>query len=372
MCGLTMAEAGTFTEADRRWMAEAIELSVRGIGRVEPNPAVGAVVVDRAGACVGRGYHAVFGGPHAEIRALERAGAAARGGTLYVTLEPCCHHGKTGPCTEAILGAGIRRVVCPCTDPSPLVNGRGVERLRAGGIAVDVGCMQPDARRANNAYFVLVECGRPLVIAKWAQTRDGLIAAPRLGRWISGETARAEAHRLRAICQGILVGAGTVRTDDPELTVRRVAGRNPHRLVLSGRLDFPLDCRLVRTAVDVPVTVLTCGEAASGQPAKVRELQSAGIEVLALGDAPLVSWDELLAELGRRRITRLLVEGGAGVLRGLFEARAADRVAIFTAPVDGGEGLALWPDGRRPGKIIDPVERRLGPDTLIEGKIEFP
>jgi len=366
-----MADDGTFTEADRRWMAEAIELSAGGLGNVEPNPLVGAIAVNEAGEAVGRGFHAAFGGPHAEVHALAQAGTAARGGTLYVTLEPCSHHGKTGPCTEVILRAGIRRVVCAHVDPCAQVHGRGVARLRAAGVTVNVGCLADEARQANVAYLTLVERGRPLVIAKWAQTRDGRITAPRLGAWISSLAAREAAHRLRAACQAILVGAGTVRADDPALTVRHVRGRNPHRVVLTGRLSLPPRCRLVCTVDEAPLTVVTAQSAVDSAAATVRQLTDAGVEVLALAERPPVPWSALLSELGRRRITRLLVEGGAAVLRGLFEARAADRVAVFTAPADADEGLALWPDGREPYKIIAPAERRLGPDTLTEGRIEY-
>ncbi|MCG3177688.1 MAG: Riboflavin biosynthesis protein RibD [Phycisphaerae bacterium] len=358
-----------FSDEDRRWMAGAIDAAQRGIGAVEPNPMVGAAVV-AGGRCVGQGIHERFGGPHAEVNALRAAGPAARGATLYVSLEPCCHRGKTGPCTEAIVAAGVARVVCAMIDPFDRVAGRGVETLRAAGVACDVGCLETEARDLNEAYLTLIERGRPLVIAKWAQTADGLIAAPSLARWITGQAARDEAHRLRAICQAILVGVGTVLADDPELTTRHVEGPSPHRYVLDGRLCTPTDCRLVRTVDLAPITVVTGPLDGQDRIARAAALRAAGVEVLSLGDGPRVAWADLLAELGRRRVTRLLVEGGADVLRSLIAARAADRAAIFASPDVGGQGVALWPEGR-PFDVADAEVTQVGRDKLTAGRLVY-
>src|SRR3954451_2333572 len=226
------------TDTDRDWMRQALQLAERGRGVVEPNPLVGAVVV-RGGVAVGEGWHQRFGGPHAEVHALAAAGDAARGATLYVTLEPCCHYGKTPPCTDAVLRAGIARVVAAMTDPFPQVAGQGVAILRAAGVDVETGTGEAEARRLNAPYLTLLGKGRPYVHAKWAMTLDGKIAtAAGDSKWISGDASRRLVHDLRGRMDAIIVGAGTVRADDPLLTARPPEPRTPARIVLStsGRL----------------------------------------------------------------------------------------------------------------------------------------
>src|SRR6478752_9858422 len=235
------------TDAD--YMARALELAARGRGAVEPNPLVGAVVV-RDGAVVGQGWHEQFGQAHAEVNALRQAGDRARGATLYVTLEPCCHFGKTPPCTEAVVRAGVRRVVAAMLDPFPQVAGQGASRLREAGVVVEVGVGEAAARRLNAPYLKSLRTGRPWVHAKWAMTLDGKIAT-RTGesKWITGEAARARAHELRGRMDAVIVGKGTLLADDPLLTARPPGPRTATRVVLtaSGK-GLPISCRLLETA----------------------------------------------------------------------------------------------------------------------------
>jgi diaminohydroxyphosphoribosylaminopyrimidine deaminase/5-amino-6-(5-phosphoribosylamino)uracil reductase len=364
-----MNESHSISE-DERWMGRAIELAERGSGSAAPNPLVGCVIVSH-GQIVGQGWHERFGGPHAEPNALADAGDAARGATLYVNLEPCCHQGKTPPCTDAIIAAGIARVVFSIVDPNPAVAGGGERRLRRAGIDVTAGCLAEAGREVNAPYLSLKERGRPLVIAKWAQTADGLLTAPSIGRWITCDQSLDHAHRLRARSRGILVGSGTVLADNPELTTRRVEGASPHRFVLDGRLRTPPDYRLVQTVETAPLTIVTTEEAVARNPRRADELRAADVELLTLAPSGRPSWDTILAELGRRGVSPLLVEGGAVVLRSLFGAHFADRVAIFTSPDVGGEGLALWQGGSRPFRIAREAEMELGRDTFTEGLVDY-
>jgi diaminohydroxyphosphoribosylaminopyrimidine deaminase/5-amino-6-(5-phosphoribosylamino)uracil reductase len=311
-------------------MRRALELAARGRGAVEPNPMVGAVVLDAAGGFAGEGWHRKFGEPHAEVNALAAAGDRARGGTLVVTLEPCCHWGKTPPCTDAALRSGVRRVIAAMADPFPKVAGGGVKVLRDAGIEVHVGLCEPEARRLNAPYLKLLRTGRPWVHLKWAMTLDGKIAT-RTGdsRWISSEESRAKVHELRGRVDAVLVGRGTVVADDPLLTARPPGPRVAARVVLSASGDLPDRCRLRSTAREAPVIVLT----AAGNESKLAGWAADGGEVVALptGDAAL-SVDTVLAELGRRRMTNVLVEGGAGVLGSFLDSGAADEFHVFVAP----------------------------------------
>jgi len=327
------------TTADDTFMRRALELATRGLGAVEPNPMVGAVIV-AAGREIACGWHRAFGQPHAEREALAAAAEAerdVRGATMVVTLEPCSHHGKTPPCTDALIAAGIARVVVAMVDPDDRVAGRGIAQLRAAGVAVDVGVCEPAAREMLAAYVKLRTTARPWVIAKWAQTADGYLALPAgQGRWISGEASRRKTHELRGICDGICVGSGTVLADDPLLTNRSGAGRPCARVVLDGRLRTPTDCRLVASASSGPaVIVATTARALAAGAARAADLRRRGVELLALpaGEGGRgVDLAALLDELGRRQWTRLLVEGGAGVLEAVTGARLADELWAFVAP----------------------------------------
>src|SRR6266852_1166563 len=289
---------------DEKWMARALELAEKGRGYVEPNPLVGTVVV-HDGMVVGDGWHEGFGKPHAEINALAGAGEGARGATLYVTLEPCCHHRKTPPCTEAILEAGVRRVVAAMVDPFPAVAGQGVARLRQAGVVLEMGLMENEARRLNAPYLKLLGTGRPYVHAKWAMTLDGKIAT-RTGdsKWISGEMSRRHTHELRGRMDAIIVGIGTVLADNPSLTVRPPGPRVPMRIVLDSHGRLPRGSSLATTAGDTPVLVVATESASN-----VSELRALGCQVLSVpsynGRPDIV---RLLDELGRRRLTNVLVE----------------------------------------------------------------
>jgi len=315
---------------DAKWMHRALTLAERGRGWVEPNPLVGAVVV-RDGQLVGEGWHQRYGEAHAEIHALAAAGEAACGATLYVTLEPCCHHGKTPPCTDAIIRAGICRVVAAMPDPFPAVAGKGAELLRQAGVTVEFGVGEAEAQRLNAPYRKLLATGKPWVHAKWAMTLDGKIAT-RSGdsRWISNETSRRRVHELRGRMDGIVVGVGTIRADNPQLTARPPGPRTPARIILDSQGRIPEDAFVVQTARLTP-TILAATERMP--QTKRAALQSHGCEVLILPDHQgRVSVDALLEELGRRRCTNVLVEGGGGVLGAFFDAAALDEFHIFIAP----------------------------------------
>jgi len=370
----------TAPDCDMTLMRRALDLARRGLGRVEPNPMVGAVVVGE-GRIAGEGYHARFGGPHAEVVALEAAGAAARGADLIVTLEPCCHHGKTPPCTEAILSAGVRRVVAAVADPSPEVAGRGLARLREAGVEVTVGVLEDEARRANAAFFKRTLTGRPLVITKWAMTLDGRLAdAAGTSRWISEEAARRRVHGVRRICDAVLVGSGTALADAPSLTVRHVAPLpergQPTRVVLDGRLRLPAEAEPAASAREVPVIVYTLEDTAVRAAARAEALRRAGCEIVPLPAGPGgVDLAAVLDDLGRRGASRVLVEGGATVLGTLLNRGLADRVMVFVAPRLLASGDALSPlDGPGGRALADAIHlqdltvERVGEDVLIVGR----
>src|SRR5687768_16016216 len=293
-------------------MSRALALALRGEGHVEPNPMVGCVLV-RDGQIVGEGFHERFGGPHAEVNALAAAGDQSRGATAYVTLEPCCHHGKTPPCTRALLAAGVKRVVVAVEDPFPQVRGSGIKELREAGIKCEVGVQAEEAEWVLAPYRKLIAIGRPWVIAKWAMTLDGKLAT-RSGdsKWISGEASRQLVHELRGRVDAIVVGRGTAEQDDPLLTARPTGPRVATRIVLDRRATLASSSKLVQTTGDAPVLVVV-GQAASEEDQA--RLRAAGCEVVLLG--PHESLDELLCELGKRRMTNVLVEGGATVLGAL-------------------------------------------------------
>ena len=330
--------------ADQRYMQLALALGRRGQGRTWPNPAVGAVVV-KDGVIVGRGWTQPGGRPHAEPEALQRAGNAARGATLYVTLEPCSHVGKSPPCADAIIAAGVARVVSAIEDPNPEVAGQGHARLRAAGIAVDIGPGAAEAAHDHAGHFRRVRDQRPHLILKLAVSSDDRIgAADRKPVAISGEAARARVHLLRAQCDAVLVGIGTVLADDPLLTCRLpgMAARSPVRVVLDRTLRLPATARLVHSARETPLWVMTSEPAEA--PAATR-LGAAGAQVIGVPAAALpqpgLDWPAVLRELAGRGVTRLLVEGGARVASSLVAAGLVDEVWLLRGPdAIGADGVA--------------------------------
>lgn len=320
--------------ADEMFMSEALTLAKKGIGWTSPNPMVGAVIV-KNGKITGCGYHRKAGGAHAEIEALAGAGTDARGATLYVNLEPCSHFGKTPPCTEAIINAGIKRVVCSAIDPNPQVQGRGIARLKQFGISVSIGVSKEKARLLNEAFFVFHEKKRPFVALKFAMSLDGKLAT-RTGdsQWITGEEARAFARGLRGAYQGVLVGVNTVIRDNPNLGARTKGKKDPVRIIVDSHLRIPRNAQVLR---DTNVIIATT----SGAPkSKIKNLEKRGIRVLVFKGAN-VPIPQLLSGLRRQEIISIFVEGGGEVLGSFIDAKVADAAYIFIAPIlVGGKGAA--------------------------------
>lgn len=357
------------SNADERFMRRALALAGRGVGRTAPNPPVGAVVV-RGGRIVGEGWHRAAGLPHAEVVALERAGRAARGATLYVTLEPCAHVGRTPPCVDAILAAGVRRCVVAVRDPNRIVNGRGLRRLRRAGVRVDPGPCAAEARAVLGGYWSTHTRGRPRVTWKVAATLDGRIADRRgRSKWITGPHARALAHRMRAASDAIVIGAGTAAADDPRLTARGAgAARQPLRVVCDTRLRLPRTLRLFGRGL-ARGTVVACGP--SAPRTRQAALERLGVRVWRLpAGRGGVSPAALVRRLGREGRHEVLLEGGAALGTRWLAAGLVDRLALFVAPrVLGGDGLA-WcgPLGRtldatRGARIVR--QARAGRDALL-------
>lgn len=359
---------GSAGELDARFMRRALALARRGQGRVEPNPMVGCVLV-RGGRVLGEGYHARFGGAHAEVEALRGCGGAARGATAYVTLEPCCYFGKTPPCVDALLSAGVARVVAAMKDPNPRVSGRGVAKLRARGVEVEVGLLGEEAEELNAPFRKLMRVGRPWVIAKWAQSLDGKLAT--VGgeaRWITGVAARRHVHATRARVDAIVVGVGTILADDPSLTCRLArARRRARRVVLDGELRTPITARVVSGGAP---TVIFCGRRAAAR--RMRRLERCGCEVRRVSRVGGgLDLDEILDVLGGEQLSNVVVEGGGRVLGSFLDARLVDEVHVYVAPllIGGGQAPGPW-QGRGAERLAEairlrsPQVRRMGRDWL--------
>lgn len=371
-----MMNRPSFTENDRTMMKRALRLAAKGRGRTSPNPMVGAVVV-REGEVVGEGYHEEYGGPHAEVNALRRAGEAARGATVYVTLEPCNHHGKTPPCTDALLKAGVERVIVGMRDPNPHVEGYGGDFLHRRGMTVSLGLLEQECRELNQAFIKYITRGLPYVVVKAAATLDGRIAT-RAGdsRWISNERSRAFVHELRCAADAILIGIGTALADDPLLTARpstKIPCRQPVRVVLDRELRISPVSQIVKTASSVPALVV-CGEEASPEREKV--LRTAGVDILRIPERDgRLRLGRLLEELGKRQVTNLLVEGGGRVIGEFIERRFVDEFHFFYAPkilcdpegtpLAGGNPKERMSEAHR---VYDLKTRRFGGDVLISGR----
>ncbi len=373
---MALEEETIFSDEDTVYMRRALILAKRGKGLVNPNPMVGAVVV-RSGRIIGEGFHRRAGEAHAEIKALEQAGEGARGATMYVTLEPCNHFGRTPPCTEAIIQAGVSKVIFARKDVNPLVKGGGAERLRKAGIIVQEGLLEKESAELNRSYERYVVSGRPFISIKVAITADGKIATAKgLSRWISGSESRRYVHKLRRQSDAVLVGIGTVLQDNPLLTVREVPlgrAKPPWRVVLDSHLRIPPDSRIL--SPDAQTMIFTTRKHNSG---KARELRERGAEVITVRSRKgMVDIEAVVRELGERGCVDLLVEGGATVNRSFIESSLADYYYIFIAPkIFGGISTPSWVGGRGVNRPDDYFalrwERavRIGDDYLLEAYAE--
>jgi diaminohydroxyphosphoribosylaminopyrimidine deaminase/5-amino-6-(5-phosphoribosylamino)uracil reductase len=370
-----MVAAGASTTAiDARHMARALFLAERGRGRTTPNPMVGAVVVTDAGVVVGRGSHEAAGGPHAEVHALREAGERARGATLYSTLEPCSHTGRTGPCAPLVADAGIRRVVVASVDPNPRVAGRGLDHLRARGIDVTVGVMEREAETLNRAFFTVMRLGRPFVTLKAALSLDGNVAAaPGRRTAITGAASMRLIHRERAEVDAIGIGSETLLVDDPMLTARVAYRHRPLvRVVFDRRLRAPVTARLLRTTDHGPVVVLTRSE--SMDTGAARALQEAGAQVEAIevdADPPASFLDAALRRLADLDVNSVLIEGGPMLQKALWDASLVDRIELFIAPVSLGSEGVRWtsvPDGIL-ASLHELRAVPVGEDVQVEGDV---
>jgi len=325
---------------DENIMRAALGLAKRGLGRVWPNPSVGCIITDKNGHVAGRGFTADGGRPHAETRALAMAGKAAEGGVAYVTLEPCAHHGKTPPCAEALINAGLKRVVVATQDPDARVAGRGIDMLKAAGITVDFGLCQAEADQINQGFFHKVRLKRPLVTVKLATSRDGYIAGPPgHSQWVTGIQSRKRGHLLRASHDAIMVGIGTALADNPSLDCRLpgLADRSPVRLVVDSHLRLPLDNILVTTARDIPTWVIT---AEPQDSVRAQRLKDQAVEIIScpVDEAGRIDLSKALALLAEKGISRLLSEGGAQLNASLIKASLVDRILWFRSTNIIGEG----------------------------------
>jgi len=367
----------TFDNAEQV-MRRAIELARRGTGFVEPNPLVGCVIVNDSNRLIAEGWHPRFGGPHAEVTALHIAGDYARGATMYVTLEPCSHHGKTPPCADAVIASGIKKVVIATIDPAPHVAGSGIKRLHEAGIEVETGLLEADAKKLIAPFVKLVTKGQPFVHAKWAMTLDGKIAT-RTGSsmWISNADSRKKVHQLRAQMDGILTGIGTVLADDPLLTARPSGPRVPARIILDRKCQLPETSQLVQTAGEIPVILFvgsTVDEISCKKLAQ-RHVEIVRLPEIADDQASVHEIEFVLNELGRRQMTNILVEGGSRILGAFHDANAIDEVHCFVAPklVGGSEamtpvagtGLELIP---QTPQLDSPEIEVIGEDVYLRGR----
>jgi diaminohydroxyphosphoribosylaminopyrimidine deaminase/5-amino-6-(5-phosphoribosylamino)uracil reductase len=362
---------------DNDFMRQALELAKKGEGYVEPNPMVGCVLVQN-GQIIGQGYHTQFGKAHAEVEAIQSANTDLTGATCYVTLEPCSHYGKTPPCVQAILQAGIRRVVVAMRDPNPEVNGKGIQILQKAGLTITEHVLEEEARWLNAPYLTLLEQNRPWIHAKWAMTLDGRLAAKTHdSRWISGKESRRIVHQLRSRMDAVVIGAGTAAHDDPMLTVRldeseRCGNKTPCRVILDSSGTLPPDSQLVRTARQVPVLIVT----ETDDMLKLQQWEQTGCEVLSLPCRETLR--PLLENFALRKWTHILVEGGRQVFGTFFDSQSIDEVHTFIAPkliggesaipVIGGKGL----DNMSLAALLEsPVIKLLEQDIYIRGRTRF-
>jgi diaminohydroxyphosphoribosylaminopyrimidine deaminase / 5-amino-6-(5-phosphoribosylamino)uracil reductase len=371
-----MSEIDQIQQFDRAMMQRCLDLARQAEGRTAPNPMVGAVIVKAGAGVIGEGWHPQAGAPHAEVFALQQAGAAAAGATLYVNLEPCSHHGRTPPCAEAIVQAGLAQVVVGMVDPNPQVAGRGIDRLRQAGIEVIVGVEEAACQELNEAFVHRMLHGRPFGILKYAMTLDGKIAAPTGdSRWVTGPAARSAVHALRSTCDAVIVGGNTVRHDNPHLTSHTVSGRsthNPLRVVMTRSLDLPIAAHLWQTDI-APTLVLT---ERGANPSLQAHLREQGVEVIALAELSVAA---AMQELFDRGHSTLLWECGGRLAAAALAAEAVQKVWAFIAPKiiggDGGFSPVADLHFSQMAQAIDLADmtiRPIGPDYLLEGYIKNP
>lgn len=362
-------------------MQRALELATRGQGFVEPNPAVGSVIVDDNLNLIGEGYHQKYGGPHAEIHALDIAGAKANGATIYITLEPCCHQGKTGPCSKAVIQAGIKKAIIAMRDPAPHVDGGGIADLEQAGIVVEVGLLESDAHKLTRPFVKRVTKGLPWIHAKWAMTLDGKIAT-KTGdsQWISNKRSRELVHQLRGRMDAIMVGLQTAEKDNPLLTARPAGPRTPARIVVDSQARLSSESKLIQSINNAPVIVIA-HESAPG--INIKRLENAGVEVLQIQSAPGIKTaqpdlEKCLLELGHKEMTNILIEGGGSLLGSCFDAQLIDEVHVFIAPkiVGGkraitpiaGQGLEMIPQFQN---VIEHEIQLLDSDIYVHSLLDY-
>lgn len=351
-----------------RFMRRALKLAARGAGRTSPNPAVGSVIV-KNGRVIAEGYHKKAGAPHAEAAALATLKNGAKDSTLYVTLEPCCHFGRTPPCTDAIISSGIKEVVIGAVDPNPRVSGRGISQLKAAGVVVTSGVLERECRKLNEAYNRYITAGVPFVTLKLAQTLDAKTAtAAGESRWITGEASRALVHRMRSMADAVMVGSSTVIADDPELNVRHLRGRDPLKVVLDTGLKTPLTARVFKGG---GLLIFTTGASSTSKIRKAAEAGAGVVVVPAVKGG--VDLKRVFRELAKREVVSVLVEAGGTLAASLLREGLVDRLSVFISPtVIGSEGLSsVGPLGVKRLKDALKIEgltvKRVGTDMLVEG-----
>lgn len=342
-------------------MKKAISLAKKGRGNVSPNPMVGAVIV-KDGRIIGWGYHKRVGSPHAEVVAAKKA-KELKGATLYVNLEPCCHYGRTPPCTHLLIKEGIKRVVIATLDPNPLVNGRGVKELMDAGIEVDVGCMKEEAERLNEAYFKYMHTGMPFVILKAALSMDGRITSSTA--WITGEESRRYVHRLRAEVDGVLVGSGTIHADNPQLTVRFCKGRNPKRIIISTDCALPLNARVFEEEGTIVCTTK------KAFPESIKSLEEKGARIIFSKEKDgMVDLEDALRHLAKEGILSILVEGGRRIFTSILNLSLADKFMLFFAPrISGSSYLPFVNTLRDEVQLKINRIKKIGKDFFFEGYV---
>ena len=360
--------------SDEQYIKRTLRLAKKGVGYVNPNPLVGSVIV-KDGQIVGEGYHSCFGKEHAEVVALRNAGANARGATLYVNLEPCCHYGKTPPCTDAIINAGIKRVVVGMVDPNPLVNQKGIEILRQHQIEVQTGIEEHACRQINRVFIKFITTGMPYVTMKIAQSLDGRIATVTgNSQWITSNRARLEAHRIRSESDAIIVGIGTVLADNPQLTVRHVRGRNPFRIVLDSQLQIPLKSHLLSDDQVQKTIIATI----SNDEDRIEQIKKTGAHVWQIesNSSGTVSIVPLLKKIASARMSAVMVEGGAQIYTAFLKEKMVDHIVIAVAPKIIGTGIeAIGNLGifsvDDSVELINVKTKKLNPDLYISADVNF-